>query len=80
MRMSTRFTSADGMKFRSAAVSKASPDAIRRPLSRERVRTEPSWRNATVAVPDAPLEIVEFWAAKTCGSCWIRSSTRPVPW
>ena len=32
-----------------------------------------------VAVPDAPLETVEFCPAKTCGMVVIRSSIRTVP-
>jgi hypothetical protein len=67
------------MKLRSGAVDHASPEGMRRPLISTRVRTEPRLRRATVAVPLAPLEMVEFCAWNTCGSWVIRSSMRIVP-
>ena len=76
---STRFTSADGMKFRSGEISHASPATMRRPLISTRVRSEPRLRRSTVAVPDAPLAMVEFCAEKTCGICRTTSSRRSTP-
>ena len=43
------------------------------------MRDEPRLRSETVAVPEAPFDTVEFWAANACGSWLTRSSTRVTP-
>ena len=43
------------------------------------MRCEPRPRKLIVAMPVAPLEMFEPWAAKDCGSELIRSSVRLVP-
>jgi len=52
---------------------------MRRPSISTSVREEPRLRRLTVAVPEAPFDTVEFWAANACGNCVIRSSTRVTP-
>src|SRR6185369_13244753 len=58
------------------------PGPRRRPFTRTTERCGPNPRRLIVAVPSAPLDTVEFWAANTIGKLLRMSSAlvRPVAW
>ena len=53
--------------------------ARRRPLMSTSVRTAPSPRKSTVAVPDAPFDISDDCPANTCGKLFSSCSKDVVP-
>ncbi len=56
-----------------------SPGPRRRPSISTRVRASPRPRRLTLAVPVAPLEMLELSPANTCGSWFSRSAVWVVP-
>src|SRR3954454_20706614 len=69
-----------GTKLMSGYGLRLSPAIRRRALINTRVRLGPRLRRFTVAVPEAPLDRLDPWAANDCGSELMRSSVRLVPW
>src|SRR5580658_4167185 len=81
VRMSTRSISAAGIWLMSEKLRppSAEPGPRRRPSTRVSVRWLPRPRRSMVAVPSAPLEVVEFMPANTMGRLLSTSSTRVSP-